>query len=514
MDRAEPSQSVASRSHASASLPHPAMADTSPSRSFRTRILYVTPEMADFVKTGGLGEVAGSLPRALRRHYDVRVLIPGYRQVVERFDHIPVVAQIPGHAGLPPCELGLVETSDGLSVYVLLSTDLYQRDGSPYGDAAGDFADNDLRFARMSLAAAEIARGLDPSWSADLLHLNDWQTALAPAYLAWTGQRIPTVLTIHNLAYQGLFSAEALGRLGVPDDAFQMDGVEFYGKLSFLKAGIFYASHVTTVSETYASEIMTAEHGCGLDGLLRTRASQGRLAGILNGIDETWDPRTDPHLATRFEPDDWKGKRANAEMVRRQFGLAVSRGPLFAIVSRLVHQKGIDLSIAAAETIVAQGGQLVVIGQGETRFEGALRDLARRHPSAVGVHVGFEEKEARRMFAGSDFLLMPSRFEPCGLAQMYAQRFGSLPIVRRTGGLADTVEDGVTGFTFGEASPRGFGNAIRRAFETFGQKKRLNAMRRKAMSRSFGWDGSAANYSDLYGRTIGNGTPFRTQLVR
>ena len=288
-----------------------------------------------------------------------------------------------------------------------------------------------------------------------------------------------------------------------------MDGVEFYGHLSFLKAGIYYASHVTTVSETYAREIMTAEAGCGLDGLLRTRAAQGRLAGILNGIDESWDPRTDPNLATRFEVDDWKGKRANAEMVRRQFGLAVSRGPLFAIVSRLVHQKGIDLSIAAAETIVAEGGQLVVIGQGESRFEGALRDLARRHPSAVGVHAGFQEKQARRMFAGSDFLLMPSRFEPCGLAQMYAQRFGSLPIVRRTGGLADTVEDGVTGFTFGEAPNRGFSHAIRRAFDTFAQKKRLNAMRRRAMSRSFGWDGAAATYSDLYGRAFGNSQGLR-----
>ncbi len=479
----------------------------------RSRILYATPEMADFVKTGGLGEVAGSLPRALRHHYDVRVLIPGYRQVVDRFEQIPVVAHLPGRAGVPSCDLGLVEMGDGLKVYVLLNPDLYLREGTPYGDAAGDFPDNDLRFARLSLAAAEIARGIDPAWAADLLHLNDWQAALAPAYLAWGGERVPSVLTIHNLAYQGLFPTDALGRLGVPDDAFQIDGVEFYGQLSFLKAGIFYASHVTTVSETYAREILTPEAGCGLDGLLRTRAGQGRVAGILNGIDESWDPRTDPHLATRFEADDWKGKRANAETVRRQFGLAVSRGPLFAIVSRLVHQKGIDLSLAAAETILAEGGQLVVIGQGESRFEGALRDLARRRPDAVGVHVGFQEKDARRMFAGSDFLLMPSRFEPCGLAQMYAQRFGSLPIVRRTGGLADTVEDGVTGFTFGEASPKGFAGAIRRALDTFAQKKRLNAMRRRAMSRSFGWDGAAMNYSALYARAFGNGALVRRQLA-
>ncbi|MDR7037099.1 MULTISPECIES: glycogen synthase GlgA [Methylobacterium] len=477
--------------------------------SLQPRILYATPEMADFVKTGGLGEVAGALPRALRNNFDVRVLIPGYRQVVDAFTEIPVVARLEAQAAVPPCDLGLVETGDGLRIYVLLSPDLYDRDGTPYGNGAGDFPDNDLRFARLSLAAAEIALGADPAWAADLLHLNDWQAALAPAYLAWRQLRVPSVLTIHNLAYQGLFPRDNLARLGVPEHAFQIDGVEFYGQLSFLKAGIYYASHVTTVSETYAREIMTPESGCGLDGLLRTRAGQGRLTGILNGIDETWDPRTDPHLVTRFEADDWKGKRANAESVRHQFGLAVSRGPLFAIVSRLVHQKGIDLSIQAAETIVAEGGQLVVIGQGESRFEEALRGLARLHPDSVGVHVGFAETDARRMFAGSDFLLMPSRFEPCGLAQMYAQRFGSLPIVRRTGGLADTVEDGVTGFTFADSSPKGFLGAVRRALDTFGEKKRLNAMRRNAMAKTFGWDEAATSYTSLYTRAFGNNAAVR-----
>lgn len=473
-------------------------------RSLLPRILFATPEMADFVKTGGLGEVAGALPRALRRHYDVRILIPGYASVIAGLQNFSTIARMGAFAGVPACELGYGTTPDGLGVYALVAPDLYERDGTPYGDARGDFGDNDIRFARLGRTAAELAAGLDPYWSADLLHLNDWQTALAPAYMAWLGIRRPSVLTIHNLAYQGLFPRDNLGRIGAPDYAFQMDGVEFYGQLSFLKAGLYHASHVTTVSETYAREITTPEGGCGLDGLLRTRASQGRLTGILNGIDESWDPRTDPHLATPFEADDWKGKRANADEVRKAFGMAISRGPLFAIVSRLVHQKGIDLSLAAAESIVAEGGQLVVIGQGEGRFEDALRDLAGRHPDNVGVHVGFRETEARRIFAGSDFLLMPSRFEPCGLAQMYAQRFGSLPIVRRTGGLNDTVEDGVTGFTFADASPRSLTAAITRAFEAFGQKKRLNAMRRTAMSREFGWDRAAMNYCGLYARAFGN----------
>ncbi|GEO98683.1 glycogen synthase 1 [Methylobacterium haplocladii] len=488
-----------------------------PGPTYRTslapRVLFATPEMSDFVKTGGLGEVAGALPRALRRHHDVRVLIPGYRQVVESCGDIALVAHLPGFADVPPCNLGFVETADGLGIYILLSAELYDRDGSPYGNAAGDFDDNDLRFGRLSLAAAELARGADPAWSADLLHLNDWQTALAPAYLAWRGARTPSVLTIHNLAYQGLFPHETLHRLGLPEDAFRVDGVEFYGQLSFLKAGLFYASQVTTVSETYAREITTPESGCGMDGLLRTRAAQGQLAGILNGIDESWDPRVDPHLAARFEAGDWKGKAANAEAVRQGFGLAVSRGPLFAIVSRLVHQKGIDLSLDAARTILSEGGQLVVMGQGEGHFEEALRGLAERNPGQVGVHIGFSEENARRVFAGSDFLLMPSRFEPCGLAQLYAQRFGSLPIVHRTGGLADTVEDEVTGFSFAEASANGLTQAVRRAIDAFGRKKRLNAMRQTAMSRDRGWNGAALDYCALYTRALGNSAPGRCQAA-
>ncbi len=288
-----------------------------------------------------------------------------------------------------------------------------------YGDASGlDWPDNDVRFARLGLAAAELAGNSgDLDWRPDLLHLNDWPSALAAAFVNWLGISTPAILTIHNLAYQGLFGAERLPALGVPENAFRLDGVEFFGKLSFLKAGIYYASHVTTVSSTYAREITTPELGCGLDGLLRVRSAQGRLTGILNGIDENWGPRS---LPGRERPVgtvgnyDWTGKPSNAEHVRQAFGLAVSRGPLFAVVSRLVHQKGIDLTIQATETILREGGQLVIAGRGEARFEKELQELAFRHPGNVGVRIGFEEAEARYMFAGSDFLLMPSRFEPCG----------------------------------------------------------------------------------------------------
>jgi starch synthase len=470
----------------------------------RQSILYVTSEIADFIKAGGLGEVSAALPRALRQHYDVKVLIPGYRQVLNGAGAVPVVAELPGAFGIPPCKLGRVEAKDGLSIYILLCPELYDREGTPYGDANGlDWVDNDIRFARLGLAAAQLASGLgDPRWRPDLLHLNDWPASLAPAYLAWQGQKVPSILTIHNLAYQGLFERERLPSLGIPEAAFQMEGVEFYGKLSFLKAGIFYSSHITTVSSTYAQEITTPQSGCGLEGLLKLRAEQGRLNGILNGIDESWDPSTDPYLASPFAPDDWTGKRANADHVRQSFGLAVSRGPLFAVVSRLVHQKGVDLAIAATQAIVARGGQVVVTGRGEPRFEKALQSLASRHPGSVGVRIGYEEAEARRMYAGSDFLLMPSRFEPCGLSQMYAQRFGSLPIAHKTGGLADTIEDGVTGFLFGEMSLYGFLDAIRRGLDAFGSQARLAEMRRAAMKRPQGWTQAASKYRDVYRRAF------------
>jgi len=468
----------------------------------RQSILFVTSEISDYIKAGGLGEVSAALPRALRHHYDVRILIPGYRQVLSQIGAVEEVARLPASYGIPACSLGRATTRDGLIVYVLLCPELYDRDGSPYVDSFGvDWCDNDIRFARLGLAAADIASGSgDPLWRADLLHLNDWPSGLASAYLVWRGQRIPTILTIHNLAYQGNFERSRLSHLGIPDAAFHIEGVEFYGKVSFLKAGIYYSSHITTVSSTYAQEITRPEFGCGLDGLLRARAEEGRLDGIINGIDESWDPSTDPYLVSRFSAENCRGKRANAESVRRSFGLALNTGPLFAVVSRLVHQKGVDLAISAAETIVSQGGQIAFIGQGEPRFEAELQALAGRHPGSIGVKIGYDEGDARRMYAGSDFLLMPSRFEPCGLSQMYAQRFGSLPIAHRTGGLADTIEDGVNGFLFGEPSLNRFKDAIKRGLDTFRSRSRLIAMRRAAMKRPHGWDRSASRYQEVYER--------------
>jgi starch synthase len=464
------------------------------------RVLFVTSEMSDFVQTGGLAAVSAALPRALQSLADVRVIIPGYRDVLRRLQPLETIAECRAVAGLPSCSVLRSLTYDGLTVYVVHCPVLYDRAGGIYGDGNGsDWRDNDIRFARFSSAAAVLAAGnLDKDWAADLVHANDWQSGLVAAYLTWNGWNVPSLLTIHNLAFQGLFASESLGRIGAPDGAFDVNGLEFYGKVSFLKAGLHYSSHLTTVSETYAREITTTEHGCGLEGLLRRRADARQLTGILNGIDESWDPLNCPDLVRPFEAGAWDAKRQNSEHLRREFGLAVSRGPLFGLVARLVHQKGVDLVLAAAEAIVKAGGQIIVTGRGDPVFEEALLAARRQRPDAIAAAIRFDAGEARRIFAGSDFTMAPSRFEPCGLSQMYAQRFGSLPIGRRTGGLAETIADGETGFLFSDPSPASFLGGIVRAFATFGSKGRLNKMRQSAMARSFGWAQSATSYDTIY----------------
>ncbi|MCW5734191.1 MAG: glycogen synthase GlgA [Enhydrobacter sp.] len=465
------------------------------------RILFAASEFEDFVRVGGLASVSAALTRALKLNYDVRVMLPGFRSVLNGLTSTSRVAHCKREGHFPAHSIVQGRSADGLSIYAIDCAELYERDGTPYSDAQGrDWHDNDVRFALLASAAARLAAGqLDPNWRADVVHANDWQTALIPAYLSWMGSNVPSLLTIHNLAYQGLFSPETLQRIGAPDSAFQIDGVEFYGKVSFLKAGIYYANHLTTVSKTYANEITTPEQGCGLEGLLAQRSREGRLSGILNGIDESWDPRSCSALVPPFAAGEWGGKQANADHVRREFGLALSKGPLFGLVARLVHQKGIDLVASAADTIVEAGGQIVITGRGEPHLERALEDARRRHPESIAVALDFDDSQARRIFAGSDFTLMPSRYEPCGLSQMYAQRFGSLPIGYRTGGLSDTIVDGKTGFLFKRCSADGLLGAVCRAFATFGAKSRLHSMRKLAMAQPFGWEESARAYRNVYG---------------
>jgi starch synthase len=474
------------------------------------KILFVTSEFAGLAKAGGLGEVSVRLPVALRQvGIDVRVLLPAYAEVLTKLPNVIWAGQLPGRADIPGCRIGEARLANGIILYLVDAPSPYGRQGAPYSSPDGrDWPDNHLRWARLSLAAAAIARGHDGlAWIPDVVHANDWPSGLAPAYLHWDGTPIPSVLTIHNIAHQGCFAAELRHSLGIPDTAFDMNGVEFHGRVSLLKAGSYYANHVTTVSPTYAREITTEKFGSGLHGLMQTRAAAGHLSGIINGIDESWNPGSDPHLPYHFSPGDWDGKRANAEVVRTGLCLRPSAGPLFGIVSRLVHQKGLDFVAEASSHIVKSGGQIAILGLGDPEIEHMLSRVARRHRDDIGVLIGFNEPMARRIIAGSDFFLMPSCFEPCGLTQMQAQQYGTLPIAHAVGGLADTIDDDMTGFLFSELSNDGLVAACRRAFDTFADSARLDLMRQAAMARCFSWSASAAEYAALNGQLCGQTMP-------
>ena len=480
------------------------------------KVLFATSEFADYAKVGGLGDVSAGLPRALkRRGIDVRVLMPGYPEVIARASEVSIVADLPARAGIEACRIGEVHTPDGLIVYLVLAPSLYQRTGTPYCGPDGlDWPDNDLRFARLSLAAAELAQGgAGLAWVPDVVHVNDWPGGLAPAYLRWQGVRVPTLLTAHNIAYQGVFSRDRLRALGIPQHAFRIDGVEFHGHISFLKAGMYYADHLSTVSKTYAREITTEAFGAGLHGLTRGIALEGRLSGIINGIDESWDPGRDPHLPHRFKADHLAGKRAIADLVRTGLCLAPSTGPLFGVVSRLVPQKGFDILAEVAGNIVREGGQIAMLGLGDHDTEYMMSRLARNHHGQIALLIGFYEPMARRILAASDFFLIPSRFEPCGLTQMQAQRYGALPVAHATGGLADTIEDGVTGFLFSEFSGKALHAACRRAFRTYADPATLDRMRRAAMARRFSWAISAEAYERLYDRLLGRPAIIRSRAI-
>jgi starch synthase len=361
-----------------------------------------------------------------------------------------------------------------------------------------------LRFARLSLAAAEVAQGRgDLDWVPKLVHTNDWPGGLAAAYLNWDGARIPTVMTVHNIAYQGICAASQRGLLAIPDRAFGIDGVEFHGAISFLKASIFYSNHVTTVSPSYAREITTEALGAGLHGLMRTKSERGQVSGIANGIDESWDPTSNPNLSSHFDATDLDGKRALANTVREVLCLDPSDGPLFGVVSRLVHQKGLDLVAESADHIVDSGGQIALLGMGDPEIERMVSGMSRRNRKNIGVLIGFNAAMEHRILGGSDFCLMPSRYEPCGLTQMHAQRYGALPIAHATGGLSDTIEDGRTGFLFSEFSGHGLRDACGRAFNAFAEDERFEEMRQAAMARSFSWPDSAIHYRLLYRELIG-----------
>lgn len=469
------------------------------------RLLFATSEARPLIKTGGLADVSGALPAALRGlGVDCRLLLPGYPAVLEGLAGAGEVARL-DLSGHPAARLLLgAMPGSGVPVYVLDAPDYYVRPGGPYQDTHGiDHADNAARFGLLSRVAAllcEVGSPLD--WRPDILHCNDWQTGLAPAWLHYAGRPVPTVMTIHNLAFQGVFPPAWVNRLGLPPDSFGIDGLEYYDSLSFLKAGLYYADHLSTVSPTYAEEIQREPLGMGMQGLLAARAAT--LTGILNGIDDTdWNPAADPHLPCAYTATDLAGKGHCKAALQADLNLAAAPDtPLFGVVSRLTHQKGLDWIIQAAPGIVDRGGQLAILGTGDKAVEAAVRGLVARYPGRVAATIGYDEGLSHRIEAGADIFLMPSRFEPCGLNQMYSLRYGTVPVVHATGGLRDTVDDGVTGFVFDVASAHGLWLAIERALAAYADRTAWQRIMRAGMARDFSWERSAREYLGLYERTL------------
>jgi len=484
------------------------------------RVLFAASEAAPLTKTGGLADVAAALPLALRNlGCEVRVLLPGYPEVMQGIVRAQRIAQLSGLASFPDAELLAAESPNGQPLVVLACAELFQREGGPYLDASGrDWPDNALRFGLFSYVAAMLAGDASPiEWRFDIVHCNDWQSGLTPAYLHWSGwQHAPSLMTLHNLAYQGLFPPTVVAQVGLPPESFQVNGIEYYGNMSFLKAGLFYADRINTVSPTYAREIQTEALGFGLHGLLAARGSV--LDGILNGIDtRTWDSATDPVLAANYNVSSLSNKAANKKALRDRFGLTHSDDiPLLGIVSRLIPQKGIDLVVECAHGILSLPAQLVVLGTGEAPIEQALAALAHAQPDKVAFTRGFDEALSHQIEAGADIFLMPSRFEPCGLNQMYSQHYGTPPVVHRTGGLADSVVDttpdtlrtgSATGFVFREATSRSLFLSVDRAVDHWRQPDVWKRIQRNGMLRDFGWSASAGRYLDVYRLMTGDTPP-------
>lgn len=474
------------------------------------KVLFVTSEVAPLIKTGGLADVSAALPAALRSMgVDVRILLPGYAQVLKAAPTLKNVARVAGLPGEPDVSLLQGELPDGVPFWVIDCPEMYQRGAGIYLDEHGrDWPDNALRFGLLSKVAAQLGSAATPlSWRPDVVHCNDWQSALAPVYLHYAEGAAPSVVTIHNLAFQGVFPSAVVPELGLPWDCFQPEGAEFWGNLSFLKGGLHFARHITTVSPSYAEEIQRDELGFGLQGLLASRRST--LTGILNGIDTTeWNPAGDKYIAAPYSAGDLGGKAACKRALQRQMGLKVDAEVLLlGMVSRFTQQKGLDVVLDIAQQLLDMPVQLVFLGSGDAEMQRRVLALAHHHPGQVGAYVGFDEGLSHVIEAGADMFLMPSRFEPCGLNQMYSQRYGTPPLVHATGGLRDSVVDctpvtlargKATGFVFEEMTPEALLHTVERAEAAFRDKPTWQALQRNGMQQDFSWKNSAAAYLDIY----------------
>jgi starch synthase len=478
-------------------------------------ILSVASEVYPLVKTGGLADVVGALPAALLPHgIRTRTLVPGYPAVLHKLKKKKKVGGFDNLFGHPATLLSA--EYNGLDLLVLDQPALYARDGGPYVDTTGrDYPDNFRRFAALSLAAAEIAGdSVVPGWKPDLVHVHDWQTALTPVYMRFgSAPNTPTVMTIHNIAFQGQFGPSVFAELALPPETFSMQYLEYYGDVGFLKGGLQTATAITTVSPSYAEEILTPEFGMGLEGLLASRVAS--LSGIVNGIDaDTWNPETDPHIVQHYGSGTLKRRAANRKALEERFGLDKGPGPIFCVVSRLTWQKGMDLLAEVTDDIVALGGKLIVLGSGDAALEGALMAAASRHRGHIGMVTGYDEPLSHLMQAGSDAILIPSRFEPCGLTQLYGLRYGCVPIVARTGGLTDTIIDAneaalsarvATGFPLPPVTADGLRLAIRRALHAYREPKVWARLQNQGMKSDVSWAKSAERYASLYSGLLAKG---------
>ena len=483
------------------------------------RILFVASEVVPFAKTGGLADVAGALPKALAQlGHDVRIIMPRYRAVnLRRFHLTKVSDHVAVPVGARTIEATVYEAvvpNTSIRVYFVDQPTLFDRDGL-YQDERGDFPDNLERFSFFAQATLKVIPQL--GWKPEIVHCHDWQTALVCAHLALTAstdrfwQSTRTVLTIHNLAYQGLFPAETFALTNLPPQAFSIEGLEFYGKVNCLKGGLVYADCLTTVSPTYATEIQSSEFGCGLEGVLVARRAD--VVGILNGIDpDEWNPKTDPHLSAHYGPDELAGKSLCKLSLQRHQRLGERHGLLIGMIQRLAEQKGIDIFVEAAEALMGLPVQIVILGTGDPKYHAQLEALAAKFPERLAVNLTFDNALAHQIEAGCDAFLMPSRFEPCGLNQMYSMRYGTVPLVRRVGGLADTVIDvspdtlktkAATGFVFGDYSAKALLGTVKRAVAAFGDHALWKHVVQRGMQQDFSWTRSARDYVAVYQRALG-----------
>lgn len=475
-------------------------------------VLSVTSEIYPLVKTGGLADVAGALPAALAQNgVSMRTLVPGYPAVMAKLGAAREVYYFEDLFGVTARLFA--GRAEGLDLIVLDAPALYDRPGNPYvGPEGWDWPDNWKRFAALSWVASELGLGLVEGYRPHIIHAHDWQAGLVAAYVKYgPSSSLKTVMTVHNMAFQGTFGSDIFGQLRLPPYAFSVEGVEYFGGVGYLKAGVECADVVTTVSPTYAAEIRTSAFGMGLDGLLNNRSET--VFGVLNGIDmEAWNPATDPSLASTYTANSLNSRATNKAAVQEAFGLEKSTGPLFAVVSRLTWQKGIDLLVNSIELLVSAGAQLAVLGSGEAELENAVRGAAIRHPGRVGLVTGYNEELSHLVQGGADVLMVPSRFEPCGLTQLYALRYGAVPLVSRVGGLNDTVIDAnvaalqaevATGVQFAPPSEEALANAIRRTLALYADEKSWKKMQRRGMKADVSWESSAARYAQLYASLIG-----------